>query len=103
MGASDRFWEHLVMLSRRHSRHGKGKLSHQGANRSRISKCGVGAARVCRPGCSWLSGGPGGGETSLAMEPGLLPDPVQDYRLITACQAGPQTQGRTVSLGGSQT
>lgn len=48
-------------------------------------------------------GAPGGGETSLAMEPGLLPDPVQDYRLITACQAGPQTQGRTVSLGGSQT
>lgn len=62
MGASDRFWEHLVMLSRRHSRCGKGKLSHQGANSSRISKCGVGAARARHPGFSWLSGGPGWGE-----------------------------------------
>ena len=53
-------------------------------------------------GCLGARGG-GRRETSLAMEPGLLPDHVQDYRLITACQAGPQTQGRTVSLGGSQT
>lgn len=39
------------------------------------------------------------GEASLETEPGLLPGPIQDHRLITACQQGHRPRGRP-SLSG---